>query len=316
MQVELLRDCSLGDLNAVFREETNYWNSQLFWDYEVTLGVIRGFVGSGCLPGFVLRAGDGSVAGYVYYVVDRPVAFIGNIFVRDQFAIPIAYEQLIDRTVSVLSRDPGINRIECQIFCFNTDLRPHFQNRGFQSMGRHFLVRPLTHLPEPGDTGHGQMPFRITGWQDRLLSAAAEVVYDSYILSYDAALCRDYQTPQGCLRFLRNLIENPACGSFSRSDTLVALDRYGVLCGLLLATRTDSWTGMIPQLSIRREYQGRGLGSRLLTIYLNRCREAGLERVSLSVSDANGKAYRLYLRMGFELHKNFDAFVWQREQFA
>lgn len=312
MRVELLRNCSADDLAGIFREEARYWKGQLFWDYEVTLRIIRGYLSVGSLPGFVLRNSNGTVAGYLYYVIDRPVAFIGNVYVRDEHAGPPAYDLLIDRAVMELVADPGIERIECQIFGFNVDFRPHFAQRGFQVMSRHFLVRPLTHLPEPGDTGHGSFPFRIVNWRNQFLEAAADVVYDSYVLSYDASLCRDYQTREGCMRFLRNLVENPACGSFSPKETLLALDRRGDVCGLLLATRTDGKTGMIPQLSIRREYQGRGLGSRLLALYMKRCRDAGLERVSLSVSDANGRAYRLYLRMGFELHKNFDAFVWQR----
>lgn len=312
MRLELLRDCPVREMSGIFREETRYWNDQLFWDYETTLRVIRGFLETGTLPGFVLRDSDGVPVGYTYYVVDRPVAFIGNVFVCDRHAGGEAYDHLVGRVVQLLSGDPGIDRIECQIFGFNTDLRPYFAGRGFQIMSRHFLVRPLTHLAEPDDSRFGRGPFRVVRWQDRYLAAAAEVIYDSYVLSYDAGLCRDYQTPQGCLRFIRNLVENPACGTFSPGETLLALDSYGSLCGLLLATRTDAHTGMIPQLSIRREFQGRGLGSRLLAQHLMQCREVGLDRVSLSVSDANGRAYRLYLRMGFELHKNFDAFVWQR----
>ncbi len=312
MRLELLRDCPLGELTGVFEEETAYWRDQLFWDYGATLRVIRSFLASGSLPGFVLRDDTGQTVGYTYYVVDRPVAFIGNIYVCDRHAGSAAYELLIDRTSMTLASDPGIDRIECQIFTFNTDLRPHFEQRGFRTMSRHFLVRPLRGRPVPQVVENGTVPFRIVTWQQRYLGAAAEVIYDSYVCSYDAGLCRDYQSREGCCRFLRNLVENPACGVFSPSETLLALDRGGNLCGLLLATRTDATTGMIPQLSIRREYQGRGLGTRLLALYLQRCREAGLERVSLSVSDANGRAFRLYLRKGFERHKCFDAYVWSR----
>jgi ribosomal protein S18 acetylase RimI-like enzyme len=313
MRLELLRDCPLAELTGIFQEETAYWRDQLFWDYGATLRVIRGFLASGSLPGFVLRDERGQAIGYAYYVVDRPVAFIGNIYVSNRHADPAAYDLLIDRTSLSLVCDPEIQRIECQLFTFNANLRPHFEQRGFQTMSRHFLIRPLHGVAEPHLAENGTSPFRVVTWQQRYLAAAADVIYDSYICSYDAGLCRDYQSREGCCRFLHNLVENPACGVFSPAETLLAVDRGGKLCGLLLATRTDPATGMIPQLSIRREYQGRGLGTHLLALYLKRCREAGLQRVSLSVSDANGRAFRLYLRMGFQRHKCFDAYVWSRQ---
>jgi ribosomal protein S18 acetylase RimI-like enzyme len=309
MRIVPLRDRALAELEPVFDEEIRHWEGGVLWDYRATLGVVKSFIASGTLPGFVLLEG-GTPIGYSYYVVDRPAAFIGNVYVRNDRAGAEAYGALIERTVSEVNSVRSVNRIEAQIFEFNWAFKPVFDCLGFQAMRRHFLVRALDESLS-GDiaTGPG---FRITEWQDKFLAPAAEVVYDSYFQTYDAALCRDYQTKQGCLRFLRNLIENPACGRFQPSETLVAADRFGRLCGLLLATRTQERTGMIPQISIRRDCQGRGLGTHLLRLYLANCVGHNLARVTLSVSEANERAFRLYRRIGFEVLKSFHAFVWER----
>ncbi|MEJ2083023.1 MAG: hypothetical protein P8Y94_12840, partial [Acidobacteriota bacterium] len=116
-----------------------------------------------------------------------------------------------------------------------------------------------------------QAPWRFRQWQTKDLLPAAELVFDSYHNSIDAGLCHDYQSRQGCVRFLRNLIDSPACGRFRPEDTLVAVDHFDQVSGVLLATRTQKTTEMIPQFSVRRRYQGRGLGTIMLNCFLAQC---------------------------------------------
>jgi ribosomal protein S18 acetylase RimI-like enzyme len=310
MRIVPLRDRVIGKLEPVFEEEIRHWDRGVFWDYRTTLRVIKSFIASGNLPGFALLENE-ELIGYSYFVVDRPVAFIGNVYVRNDRADAEPYGLLIERTVTEVTGVRTVERVEAQVFEFNHSFKPLFDCLGFQAMRRYFLVKVLDQSVE-GDLGTGS-GWQIAEWQDKFLAPAAEVVYDSYFQTYDASLCRDYQTRQGCLRFLRNLIENPACGRFWPSETLVALDRLGRVCGLLLATRTQEQTGMIPQISIRRDCQGRGLGTRLMRLYLANCRRHGLARVTLSVSEANERAFRLYRRIGFEVQKSFYAFVWERQ---
>lgn len=312
MQVGLLRDCSVGELSSVFRQEACYWEKELHWDYQNTLRILSGFIASYSLPGFVIR-NEGEVTGYCYYVIDPPVAFLGSVFVLDEHAEPEAYDALIGQAVAAMKSGSRISRIEAQIFAFNRDLREIFRGYGFEAIPRGFLARELDRPADPPPPDHRTVfgGCRVVPWQEKYLGAAAEVVFDSYVQSFDARICRDYQTRQGCLRFLRNLIENPACGRFSRTETLLAIDQGGTVQGLLLATRIDEKTGMIPQLSVRRQSQGRGLGGHLLRTYFATCRQAGLDRVTLSVSEANARAFRLYLRMGFTVRRRFHAFVWE-----
>ena len=311
MELVPLKDCSTEDLEPIFAEETRHWNDYIFWDYEPTLEILRKFIASRTLPGFVLREGK-RACGYSYFVIDRPVAFIGNIYVSDDHACPQVYSALIERTVSAATSASRVQRIETQIFEFNCQFQSIFSACGFRILPRHFLVCPLAECLVEEPVLPQSAPWRFRQWQTKDLLPAAELVFDSYHNSIDAGLCHDYQSRQGCVRFLRNLIDSPACGRFRPEDTLVAVDHFDQVSGVLLATRTQKTTEMIPQFSVRRRYQGRGLGTIMLNCFLAQCRSQGLERITLSVSEANARAFRLYLRTGFEIQKSFSAFIWER----
>ena len=311
MQLVPLRDCPVEDLRPIFSEETQHWNDYIFWDYRPTLEILERFMTSQSLPGFVLRENDRAL-GYSYFVIDRPVAFIGNIYVRNDSASPESYGTLIEQTVATATAVHRVHRVETQIFEFNCTFQSIFSGCGFRILPRHFLVCPLTERPIEEPTLPRGGPWRFRQWQDKDLLPAAELVFDSYRNSFDARLCHDYQSRQGCVRFLRNLIDSPACGRFCPEETLIAVDSHDQVCGVLLATHTQSTTAMIPQFSVRRDCQGRGLGTTMLHCFQAQCRGQGLERITLSVSEANDRAFRLYLRSGFEVQKSFRAFIWER----
>ncbi len=54
-------------------------------------------------------------------------------------------------------------------------------------------------------------------------------------------------------------------------------------------------------LAVLREYQGRGLGRRLLGAAIDEARERGAAKLGLRVFEPNGSARALYARCGFEV---------------
>jgi ribosomal protein S18 acetylase RimI-like enzyme len=158
--------------------------------------------------------------------------------------------------------------------------------------------------------------FRILKWEKRFFSPAAEVIYDSYQVSPDRLLCYDYQSREGCTHFLRNLIRHPSCGVFTPKTSWIALDTDRELCAVLLTSKIGPKTGMIPQISVRYDCQGQGIGSGLLKRYFREARHSGLHQITLSVSDANQRAHQLYRRLGFQKQKGFHTFVLDRDKDA
>lgn len=309
MKVVSLSSVQVSELEEIFQEEICLWRDQLFWDLTPAIELIRRYIFANSLPGYVLRDTNGSILGYSYYVVSRPVGYIGNLFLRTGQADEEKYRRLLEPTLASLKSWSDVTRIECQVFSFNCDFSPLFRRHSFQIMKRYFMVLPVEETgpyePQPCREG-----FRVSRWDRSFFFPAAEVIFDSYVGSPDANLCRDYQSLEGCVRFLRNLVDHPGCGTFMPETSYVVTDPAGEVAAVLVTSRISDDTGMIPQVSVKRKYQERGLGTVLLKTYLCASREHGLKRISLSVSESNQRAYKLYLRLGFHPLREFHAFIW------
>ena len=310
MRVVPLSEVTIESAAELFEEEIQCWRSQLFWDYQPAVSLISKYIESRTLPGYGLITASGRVAGYSYYAVSHPIGYVGNMFVRRKSASPQSYDQLLDPTVSSLRAWGRVQRIECQAFSFNCDLAPLFTRYGFEALERHFLCRDLVSRKDVGKQSDLASAFRIVNWESRYLEPAAQVVFDSYQTSADYRICRDYQSQQGCLRFLRNLVDSPGCGTFFPETSYLALDSSGRVCAVLITSKIGPETGMIPQISVRQNCQGKGIGSQLLETYFQSAHRLGLKRVALSVSKSNKGAHQLYTRLGFSTAKDFHAFIW------
>lgn len=311
MQVARFSDADHERMGPVFQEEIHCWRDSLHWDYGPSAELIKQFVSNQTLPGYSLRNEFGDVVGYTYYVVNSPVGFIGGLFVmRRQASLP-AYNLLFQNAFQALLANPGVERIECQLFPFNEDVTPLFEEAGFEARRRYFLSLSLAdEADRSGDLR--DLPVTIQEWKPEFFEEATAVIRNSYRNSPDFELCLDYQSVEGCARFLRNLIENPGCGAFDPGESTLAFDENGNLCGLLIVTRISDQVAMIPQISIRRDWQGRGIGTALLRKFFHSAKESGLSRVTLSVSADNEGAYRLYRRLGFGESQVFHAYIWRR----
>ena len=308
MEVVSLPEVPVDELGDVFQEEAAHWKKQLFWDYEPTLDLVKRLARRKALPGFALADRE-RVVGYSYYVLDRPVGFIGGLYILDTYAEGASYKLLIESLVKAMMQVSGLERIESQVMPFNYEFRTDFERQGFDTLPRYFLATTKGMIGNDAVELKGRELFTVEKWRPEVLLSAAEVIYDSYVGSPDVGLCRDYQSRRGCIRFLRNLVDSPTCGRFSAEDTRLGIDQNGNLCGVLLATKISPEAGMVPQLSVRRRCQGKGLGSLLLSEYMR----STPYRVSLSVSEGNKRAFDLYSKLGFEVEKRFHALIWNRQ---
>jgi ribosomal protein S18 acetylase RimI-like enzyme len=83
--------------------------------------------------------------------------------------------------------------------------------------------------------------------------------------------------------------------------------RTGARVGMLLSSRVAPEVAHITQLCIAQAYRGKGLGHALLAQTADALRGAGFEAISLTVTEANVDAVRLYERFGFRPQHRFDA---------
>jgi ribosomal protein S18 acetylase RimI-like enzyme len=83
----------------------------------------------------------------------------------------------------------------------------------------------------------------------------------------------------------------------------------GELVGIVLCSRVGEGVAHITQLCVAQAYRGHGLGSVLLSRCAETLRRSGFEAITLTVTEANSPAVRLYERFGFSQRHRFDAMV-------
>jgi ribosomal protein S18 acetylase RimI-like enzyme len=84
------------------------------------------------------------------------------------------------------------------------------------------------------------------------------------------------------------------------------------LAGIITVTGVRPHTAHIPQVGVGPAFQGLGVGTALMAAAFRDLAEDGFEQVTLTVTEANAGAVRLYQRLGFETFKTFGAFIYDQ----
>jgi ribosomal protein S18 acetylase RimI-like enzyme len=293
-------------LRPLLEEEMGHWEQELLWDYKEVSSAVASGVERRSLTGRVMEDAHRALA-YCYYMLDSGRAIVGSLFATETERGRGIEEELLDAVVAEAQAQPGNDRVECQtLFSTAPGANRRFARAGFLSRARHYLVRDLR---EPVTVPEHGYKLRTVRRDD--LPAAAEIIHESHRGSVDAALNLTYATPALCRGFVDTLVLRAGCGRFDAEASLLAEGPDGPL-GVLLASHLSKRNGHVCQVSVRREAQGQGLGTVLVTSALTSFREQGLSSASLSVTVDNRRAHRLYTSLGFRLRKEFGAHAWVR----
>ena len=85
MQIVDLRQVHSKTLDVLFQEEARHWRDELHWDYRPSIDLIRKFIDSRSLNGY-LALDNGRPAGYGFYVLEDHKGLIGGLFVSSEYA--------------------------------------------------------------------------------------------------------------------------------------------------------------------------------------------------------------------------------------
>ena len=83
------------------------------------------------------------------------------------------------------------------------------------------------------------------------------------------------------------------------------------MVGVLLCSRVREDVGHVTQVCVLPEYRGRRIGESLIAFCTHELRSRNFTALSLTVTEANDRAVDLYERLGFDIKRRFDAFVWE-----
>jgi ribosomal protein S18 acetylase RimI-like enzyme len=218
--------------------------------------------------------------------------------------------------LETMQATPGLRRIEAQLMAFApSELADAFKLMGFRSYRRLFMYLRLNEASNNGQPRAGVRPpaIRLEPWGTASLDAAATLINRAYQHHIDSEVNDQYCTLAGSLRFLNNVIQYPGCGTFDEAASALARSATSDrLEGLILASRVKDDVAHITQICVAPDRQHKGIGEALLVRTVRSLRDRGFEAVTLTVTQANVGAVRLYEQFGFGVLREFDAYVWDR----
>jgi ribosomal protein S18 acetylase RimI-like enzyme len=307
-----LRHFSSVDLRPLLEDEIRLWAQLLSWDYSGSADMILRYVDAKILPGYAAIE-RGRVFGYAFFVYEGSKGVIGDLFVANGSRLPNAHEvesRLLVHVIETLQQSPGIHRIEAQLLAHETGVVAQpFMQQGFHQHARCFMTLPLN---KPTLTGTSHPDVDIRRWSEPDYQPAAAIITTAYRGHVDSDINDQYRTLSGSLRFLNNIVRFPGCGTFDPESSFVAIHkRSRTQIGLILCSRVRHDVGHVTQVCVLPEYRSRGIGEALLACTSENLRQRKFSLLSLTVTAANKRAVDLYLRLGFDTNRVFDAFVWE-----
>jgi ribosomal protein S18 acetylase RimI-like enzyme len=322
LEVLDLRHFSAAQLQPLLLEEADRWQRRLFWDYSGSTSVLLKYLDSRVLPGFVaLRRGK--VAGYAFAVFEAAKAVLGDVYAFGEgegVGNPVC-ETLLTHLLEMLQAAPGVDRIESQLLMFPTGaLARPFSERGFAPHPRLFMVADLAasdRAARSAQPAAQSLPSGVTleAWQPALYEPAAELIHLSYVGHVDSGINDQYRSIHGAQRFLHNIVRFPGCGIFDpESSWILRNSRSRELLAMILCSRVRQDSAHVTQLCVSPALRGLGLGPALLHHCILGLQAAGVQSLSLTVTESNTGAHRLYEQQGFRIAHRFDAMVWDQTQ--
>jgi ribosomal protein S18 acetylase RimI-like enzyme len=312
-----LRHFSARQLRPLLEAESRLWQQRLRWDYQSSTELLLQYLDSRILPGFV-ALDRGRICGFTFCVYEGQKAVVGDAFALANDPaqmIPIT-QLLLHHLLQLLQHSPGIHRVESQLLLYNAgSIDEAFVAAGFAMFPRLFMEYDLSppHAPATSSKERRRSlpPYiELVSWSSDHYQAAAELIHESYIGHIDARINDQYCSLHGSLRFLHNIVRFPGCGVFDPEASWVLRNqRNGALIGMLLCSRVADDVAHITQLCVATSHRGQGLGLALLDHCIHHLTRSRFAAITLTVTEANHQAVKLYQDTGFFVRHRFDAMV-------
>lgn len=314
-----------NEFSNLLEAESRAWHDTLRWDFAPSVHIINACLRDQRLSGYAL-VGEEEIRGYCFFFYDGEKGIIGDLFVHPELAGLGHERELLEHALETLVGTPGLRRIEAQLPHYEREeLESCFLSRRFQTYLRRFMSLSLEGRrraagADPRSEPATETPWlrekiELIPWDKRFHDDAAELLYQSYRQHVDALINDQYASAMGATRLIENIFHNQGCGDFLTRVSRMAVHRpTRQLAGILTATGVRAGTAHIPQVAVGPSFQGLSVGTALMEAAFQDLAEEGFAQVTLTVTDANAGAVRLYQRLGFETFKTFGAFIYNRDE--
>jgi ribosomal protein S18 acetylase RimI-like enzyme len=332
-----LHETKPEEFTQIMQAEIETWNKNYFWNFIPQAYTILQAIKKGLVFGYVLYVDD-VIRGYCFAFGDENKVRIGGLFTDFQYATWSNAETLLKLTDGLIhGLFPNVRRIEAQF--------PHYSGRaitpvlvklGYNIYLRMYMAFDLNNLQAKFPIN--EPSFYIGGWNRYYEKEIPNVLKDAYIEHYDILMNDQLKTREGAKKYITDILINQEYGPFLEMGSTMAVSKMDFvqtefispkglfenylsdtvnievfnLIGIMLMTQCNYNVAHIAQIAVIKSAQKRGIGEDLLRTGLHQILGGRWSQVTLTVSENNKGAVRLYEKIGFYRHQTFLAATWNK----
>ncbi len=312
-----LRHFSARQLRPLLEAEARVWQERLRWNYRSSTELLLQYLDTHVLPGFVALE-NGKVCGFAFCVYEGIKAVVGDAFAVDapHHSAKQVTQTLLRHLLELLRASPSVQRIESQLLLYDSRTFDEiFRGEGFAIFPRLFMEHDFSSAATALNTAPIASDLSVRRWSSTDYQPTAELIHACYAGHVDARINDQYRSLHGSFRFLHNIVRFPGCGVFQGDQSWVIEEgTSGKLAGVVLCSRVADDVAHVTQLCITPERRGGRLGALLLQQCMSHLRRTGYEAISLTVTEENHTAVKLYQEHGFLTRHRFDGMVLEKNE--
>jgi ribosomal protein S18 acetylase RimI-like enzyme len=294
------RDVDAGDLEPLYAAECERYRALLGWDLGPSRRIIEEARQAGRLPGLALRAPNGRIVGWAFFVVHDGMLQIGGLVAQSAAQLRRMIDHILQAPEAAFAR--GLSAF---VFPVSASLQSALERQRFSVEQHPYLSRAIA-----GDSAtepQGLVPeFRRRRLMEVDPADVIRLTAHAYAgLPEARCFAADGRLDQWA-HYLGQLLATPACGRYlpEASFAIEARESRRVV-GAVVTTAISTDTAHIAQIVVSPDCRRSGLARELVGAVLAAAGEAGYSRLSLIVAERNAPARHLYARLGFSETASF-----------
>lgn len=246
-----------------------------------------------------------TLAAFLVSIHRREVEHISFVHVLERYAGHGLEQRLVRHHINQCRKQNNMKGILAEYVALCAlDLDKTYQKLQFEH-----VARALMHAKTEALSNRVKEDIQSYPAPEEEFSDIAAIIVDAYKNHPGQRLHVEVQNNLNALDYTRQV----AAGDFGSIENgfLRLMRRDGIPIATILGCGTVPDYGFILQVAVREAWQGQGLGAQLIHTLATEFQKAGFSNMALGVTLSN-PAIHLYQRIGFEILRNVDAYVWWR----
>lgn len=287
------RTADAADLAPLYRLECRRWRESLGWDFEPSCALIESARTAGILPGLLVRARNGRIAGWSFFLRHRAQLQIGALVAESD----AARRTLLASTLAA----PGAvdaDEVSCYLYPQSPSLGRTLEREGFSVEAHHYMARDLP--PSPGRQAASWPAGCVLGpFAEGAADDVVDLVARAYAGSREGRCFAPDDSRDEWSHYVGRMLETEACGRYLPAASFALRESGGRPIAAILLTRIGEGIAHLAQVVVDPRWRGRALARQLVLESRAALAEAGFRRVTLLVAEGNRGARHLYQELGF-----------------